>query len=191
MPQRLLQSVARGDPAAMGLCIDQYRRLVWSIARRRTRTKTDAEDATQDVFLEIWRHASRFNENLGSEAAFISTIAHRRLIDKCRKQNSDPLLERWSDALGNIDLSVTEGHCSQELSMDADTAFRAVAALRSEQRAVLELSFIYGLSHSEIAKHLQTPIGTVKSLMRRGLLQLKKTLIANDAFGYCEAAASH
>ena len=86
----LLQRIAAGDPSAVEGCLAKYRGLVWSIARRFAGNYADAEDAVQEVFIELWRHAARFDPALASESTFIGTIARRRLIDRKRRQSSRP-----------------------------------------------------------------------------------------------------
>src|SRR5450755_3811278 len=105
MSSSMLQRIASGDSAAVRECIDQYGGLVWSIARRLSRTPSDAEDATQEIFLDIWRSAARFDATQGSDKVFITTIARRRLIDRLRKTSSEPAMDpvevlesvAWSD----------------------------------------------------------------------------------------------
>jgi RNA polymerase sigma-70 factor (ECF subfamily) len=171
----LLQRVALGQAPAMHECIKHHGGLVWSIARRFTRSNADAEDATQEVFLDIWRHASRFDETLGSEAAFIATIARRRLIDRLRKRAAEPWIETSAAVLESLTCVADDCEKSDSL-LDAEQAIRAMAALRPEHRQMLELGFLYGLTHSEISERLNMPLGTVKSYMRRGLTQLRDFL---------------
>ena len=87
MAEPLLQKIANGDSSAVDECLAKYGNLVWSIARRYSPNNSDAEDATQEVFLEIWKNAARYDSDLSSEATFITMIARRRLIDRHRKQS--------------------------------------------------------------------------------------------------------
>jgi RNA polymerase sigma-70 factor (ECF subfamily) len=172
MSPSLLQRIAAGDSAAVRECIDQYGALIWSIARRLSRTPADAEDATQEIFLDIWRSASRFDAAQGSDKVFIAMIARRRLIDRLRKTSAEPPMDPI-EVLDNV--SSTESFASSsESSMEAEQATRALAELRPEQRQVLELGLLQGLSQSEIAERLQMPLGTVKSFMRRGLIKVRE-----------------
>src|SRR5580700_12012752 len=93
MSTSVLQRIASGDSAAVRDCIEQYGALVWSLARRLTRTPSDAEDATQEIFLDIWRSAGRFDAKQGSDRVFIAMIARRRLIDRLRKTTSEPPMD--------------------------------------------------------------------------------------------------
>ena len=82
----VLERVAAGDPVAVKECMDRFGGLVWTLARRALPTAQDAEDATQEIFTEIWLSADRYDQNRGSETVFVATIARRRLIDRLRKQ---------------------------------------------------------------------------------------------------------
>lgn len=178
----VLQRIASGEPAAVRECIDEYGALVWSLARRLSRTPADAEDATQEIFLDIWRSASRFDATQGTDKVFIAMIARRRLIDRLRKTTSEPSMDpvevlesvAWSDP-----------GTASETSLEAEQAARALQELRPEQRQVLELGLLHGLSQSEIAARLGMPLGTVKSFMRRGLIKVREFLNV-DAKGVSE-----
>ena len=177
MSESLLQRVASGEAAAMRQCIDVYGGLVWSIARRCSTTRWDAEDATQEIFLDIWRSASRFDATLGSDSLFIAIIARRRSIDRLRRANSEPR----TDPLEVIDqpISCADPGDAGVISMEAEEALLALATLRPEYRQVLELSLLHDLTQVEIAKNLNIPLGTVKSFMRRGLEQVRTLLAIN------------
>jgi RNA polymerase sigma-70 factor (ECF subfamily) len=167
----VLQRMASGDPAAVRECMDRYGALVWSLARRLSRTASDAEDATQEIFLDIWRSAGRYDASRGSDKVFVATIARRRLIDRMRKKSGEPAMGppealeavAWPDAASSPDTAIDAAH-----------AARALLELRPEQRQVLELGLMHGLSQSEIAARLDMPLGTVKSLMRRGLSRVRE-----------------
>ncbi len=171
MSPSVLQRMAGGDAAAVRDCIDQYGALVWSLARRLSRSPADAEDATQEIFLDIWRSAVRFDAAQGSDKVFIAMIARRRLIDRLRKSSAEPPMDS-DDALQ--DLAAPDAAEASETAFEAGQAARALAELRPEQRRVLELGLLHGLSQSEIARHLGMPLGTVKSFMRRGLLKVRE-----------------
>src|ERR1700744_2953911 len=174
MSLSMLQRIASGDSAAVRDCMREYGPLVWSIARRLSRTPADAEDATQEIFLDIWRSAARFDASQGSDKVFIAMIARRRLIDSLRKTSAEPPMDpvepleavAWADA----------GPAS-EISVEAEQAAQALAELRPEQRLVLELGLLHGLSQSEIATRLSMPLGTVKSFMRRGLIRVREFML--------------
>jgi RNA polymerase sigma-70 factor (ECF subfamily) len=172
----ILLRVADHEEAAVSECIQSYGALVWSIARRLSRTRADAEDAVQEVFMEIWRCAARFDPSRGTEAAFIATVARRRLIDRLRRARAQPLID--SDA--NIAEHPAESVDAASLEIDNEAAARAIASLRTEYAQVLNLAFCDGLTQQEISVHLGLPLGTVKSYMRRGLIQLRAHLAVDS-----------
>ena len=171
MSPSVLQRIASGDSAAVRECMDKFGPLIWSIARRLSRTPADAEDATQEIFLDIWRSAARFDASQGSDKIFIATIARRRLIDRLRKTTAEPPMDPV-EVLDTVEWSASS--TASETCMEAEQATRALQELRPEQRQVLELGLLHGLSQSEIAARLQMPLGTVKSFMRRGLIKVRE-----------------
>ena len=90
MADCVLPRIAAGDPAAVADCIARYGGLVWSLARRFLGNMTDAEDAVQDVFIELWKNAARYDPGLASEPTYITMIARRRLIDRKRRTGRVP-----------------------------------------------------------------------------------------------------
>jgi RNA polymerase sigma-70 factor, ECF subfamily len=171
MPESVLNRIARGEARAVCECIDQFGGLVWSLARRLTRSRADAEDAVQEIFTDIWRSAARFDPAQGSEKVFVTTIARRRLIDRIRRVSSEPTMEP-AEALEQVAWS--EPGSRGEICVEAERAARAVARLRPDQQQVLKLGILDGLSHSEIAVRTGLPLGTVKTYMRRGLIQVRE-----------------
>ena len=173
MSSSVLQRIAAGDSDAVRECLGQYGALVWGLARRLSRTPADAEDATQEIFLDIWRSAGRFDPSQGSDQVFIATIARRRLIDRLRKNQREPPMDPV-EVLDSVPW--TETASSAETCSEADLASRALADLKPDQRRVLELGLLQGLSQSEIAARLGMPLGSVKSSMRRGLIKIRDAL---------------
>jgi RNA polymerase sigma-70 factor, ECF subfamily len=153
--------------------MEQYGGLVWSLARRLSRSPSDAEDATQEIFTDIWRSAGRFDPTQGSDKIFVAMIARRRLIDRLRKTSSEPPMVS-EDALETV--PSTDPGTSSERCFEAEQATRALAQIRPEQRQVLELGLLHGLTQVEIASRLGMPLGTVKSFMRRGLIKVRETM---------------
>jgi RNA polymerase sigma-70 factor (ECF subfamily) len=171
-PQRVdsvLARVAQGDPLAKRECIDQFGGLIWSIARRLTRTHADAEDAVREIFTDLWRRAGRFDSAQGSEKVFVATIARRRLIDRMRRAAR----QEREESIDIHSLSWAGPGNGVAACAEARAAGHAVMQLRPDLQRVLELGVLQGLSHSEIADVLQLPVGTVKTMMHRGLIQVR------------------
>ena len=177
MNPSLFERIARGDPGAMGQCIDEYGALVWGLARRLSRTRADAEDAVQDIFTDLWRSAGRFDASFGSEKMFVAMIARRRLIDRLRRLKAEPPTVSDESLLAGVE---DGGGDIAETTAEAEAASRALGQLRPEQRQVLEMSLLQGLSQAEIATALNLPLGTVKTFMRRGLIKVREALNLGD-----------
>ncbi|MBL9076349.1 MAG: sigma-70 family RNA polymerase sigma factor [Planctomycetes bacterium] len=173
MTEHLLPRIAAGDAAAVDQFLRRHSSMVWGLARRFCRSAEDAEDATQEVFVEIWRSAERFDASQGSEVTFLMTIARRRLIDRARRQGRRPSSELLDDA-GTLPAPV--GTDRAELHDEVQRAKEALAQLRPEQREVLDLALGQGRTHQEISAAIGIPLGTVKSHARRGLMRLRELL---------------
>jgi RNA polymerase sigma-70 factor (ECF subfamily) len=172
-PDSVLDRVAQGDASAQRECIDRFGGLVWSIARRVTRTRAEAEEVVQEIFVDLWRTAGRFDPEQGSEEVFVTMVARRRLIDRMRRatQQGRPRSNNDVGSLGWANAGATVDSCPEALA-----ARQAVMRLRPELRKVLELGLLQGLSHAEIAKALQLPLETVEAMMRRGLIQTRELM---------------
>lgn len=158
----------------MSACIDQYSGLVWSLARKMFLKGPDAEDAVQDVFVDLWKNAARFDPDVASETTFVAMIARRRLIDRIRKMERRPD-EPSLEAIG--DPSPRELDESRpDLSDEARRALGAMEQLSADQQRVLRLSIVHGLSHEKIAQATGLPLGTVKTHARRGLIRVRELL---------------
>jgi RNA polymerase sigma-70 factor (ECF subfamily) len=165
--------VASGDGGAVRECIDLYGGLVWSLARRMSPSPAEAEDAVQEIFLDLWRSAARFDPGIASEVTFVAMIARRRLLDRRRHRRRRPETQSLADTPTPVeDASLAR----VEASAEARLAEGALARLRPEQRLVLLLSACHGLSHEEIASTVNMPLGTVKAHARRGLLRVREML---------------
>lgn len=173
MYELLLRRVAAGEQAAVAQVVRQFGGLVWSLARRLSPTSADAEDAVQEIFLDVWKSAARFDPAHGSEKVFITMIARRRLIDRLRRFRTEP--ER-ADAEELDVLAFPETSHPGERSVDAERAAVAVGTLKPDQQRVIALAVLNGLTHSEIAAETGLPLGTVKTQMRRGLIELRARL---------------
>lgn len=183
----LLQRVAGGDETAVKRVLDQFGGLVWSLARRFTRSPNDAEDAVQEVFIEIWSNASRFDPSIASETTFVAMIARRRLIDRLRRQGRAPTVEPITQAAELPSPSETSDNDALTIKEDSARASALLAQLRPEQQQVLRLSIYEGWSHQAISDHLGLPLGTVKTHVRRGLIQLREKLGVSRDSGFSAA----
>ena len=168
-----LPRIAAGETDLIQSCIDEYGPLVWSMALRRCPSRQDAEDAVQEIFIDVWKSAKRFDESIASEKAFIAMIARRRLIDRRRK------IDRSLDTTPITPvLEETRLHSEENLEHHAEIALaaRAIAQLQPKERDVVLLSVHQGFSHSQIAERTGLPLGTVKTYVRRGLQRVREML---------------
>jgi RNA polymerase sigma-70 factor (ECF subfamily) len=177
--QTILQRVASGEDTAFQECLDTYGGLVWSLARRMFQNNADAEDAVQDIFIEIWKNAERFDENQASETTFIAMIARRRLIDRLRKTTRQPDIDSLEDTL--YEPSNKSANDDILTNIEAKEVAKALKELRPEQRQAIYLSIVQGCSHQEIADALDMPLGTVKTHIRRGLMETREILGFDDS----------
>lgn len=170
----ILKRIAAGDSTAVNECVDRYGNLLWSLARRYLRNVTDAEDAVQDVFIEIWRSAGRYDPGIASESTFISTIARRRFIDRIRRAGRTPAMDSLDDDEGTpVDPGVA---ATVEDDTEVAIVARVLSKMDPEHQKILGMSLYEGYSHSEIAEALDMPLGTVKTRVRRGLIHIREQL---------------
>jgi RNA polymerase sigma factor (sigma-70 family) len=181
----ILERVGRNEPGAVDEMMSRFGGLVWSLARRSCPTTAEAEDAVQEIFIELWKTASRFDPSIAGEATFVAMITRRRLIDRTRRRTRRPepvALNESSPAPESSDLHL-------EIAEEAGIASEAFERLRPEQRQVLSLAIHHGRSHEQIAATTGMPLGTVKTHARRGLIRLRQLLEANG-FGSKNAAGA-
>jgi RNA polymerase sigma-70 factor, ECF subfamily len=177
----ILRRIAEGDQAAVADCLDFYGNLVWFLAKKYTNTKEDAEDAVQEIFLDIWQHAARFDAEKASESTFIALIARRRLIDRLRKRTRQPQLQNLEDVTAAVYPRNSERE--MQVNLDARRVSQIINRLRPEQKQVINLAIFGGLTHTEIAERTGMPLGTVKTLIRRGFQKVRDSFgIGEDGF---------
>ena len=157
-------------------CIDHYGSLVWSLARRFSPNAADAEDAVQEVFLSLWKHAARFDPEKGAEVTFVSMIARRRLIDRGRSRQRES--QRIEVLKTRTVQSTTAPAQDLEIAEEARRARAALERLSPDQQRVLEMAIHGGYTHDEIARITELPLGTVKTHARRGLIRVREALAA-------------
>jgi RNA polymerase sigma-70 factor (ECF subfamily) len=177
----VLHRVAQGEAGAFQEAIDRFGPLVWSLARRMSPTPSDAEDAAQEIFVDLWQSAARYDSAIASEATFIGLIARRRLIDRARKMGRRPqsvaLPEELPQGTSN------EPGDGMEARDEADHVRQAMQDLKPAQQEVLKLSIFQGMTHEQIAAKTGMPLGTVKTHARRGMMKLREMLAASSSGG--------
>ncbi|MEM7430719.1 MAG: sigma-70 family RNA polymerase sigma factor [Pseudomonadota bacterium] len=168
-----LERIAEGDRKAVAQCIDEYSGLVWSLSRRFFDNQADAEEAVQEVFMDLWENASRFDRQVAAEVTFVSMIARRRLIDRRRKLDRQPRIE----SLDERDEALCENaDAVLEASAEVQNVVDVLRTLKAEQQEVINMASWLGMSHVAIAEQTGIPLGTVKSHIARGLATIRDVL---------------
>ena len=169
----LLAKVARGDDAAFAGVYDQFATTVYGIVRRVVRDPAQSEEVTQEVLLEVWRTASRFDPGEGSARGWLMTLAHRRAVDRVRSAQASAEREaRATVAATDYDVVADE----VETRLDAQRVRRCLDALTELQRESVTLAYYGGYTYREVAALLGVAVGTVKTRMRDGLIRLRDCL---------------
>jgi RNA polymerase sigma-70 factor, ECF subfamily len=176
----LIQRVANQDREAFSQLYDRFSTVVFSLAMRMLRARSDAEYLLQEVFVQVWRQARRYSAERGSPEAWIINIARSRAIDKSRAirriEKSFVLTDDPARAESSDNSESSAAASESRLIMNA-----ALANLPDTQRRVLELAYFDGLTQTEIAQRLAEPLGTVKIRMRAGIQRLREIVSSQVA----------
>jgi RNA polymerase sigma-70 factor (ECF subfamily) len=177
----LLRRASRGDEGAFAEWYDATSARAFGLAVRVLRDPAQAEEVTQESYLECWRHAARFDSAKGSAISWLLTIVHRKAVDRVRSSES---AGRRDVAYGQRERSVPHDETAEAAaaSIEATRVRAALADLTAKQREAVELAFLGGYTHTEVASMLDLPIGTAKTRIRDGLIRLR------DALGVGEVA---
>lgn len=173
--EALLRRIAGGDQQAFSLLYDNVAPRVLGLIRRLLIDHAQSEEVAQEVFLEIWQTASRFDENKGGASTWILTMTHRRAVDRIRSSQSS----RDRDTkVGIRDFAPEYDHVSEtvEVTIEHERVKEAMERLTVLQRQAVSLAYYGGYSHSEVAALLKVPIGTVKTRLRDGMIRLRDEL---------------
>ncbi|AGY58755.1 RNA polymerase sigma factor [Gloeobacter kilaueensis JS1] len=169
------RALKQGNASALSLLYDRHGGVVYRLALRLLGSSEEAEDLSQEVFLQLWQKQT-YDPARGSLSNFLLTLTRSRAIDRLRSRGArGRFLQRW---MREGDVGIAAGSPFERLAADerSERVQTALKTLPEAQRQALELAYYEGLSQSEIAQRLDTPIGTVKSRSRQGLLKLRNLL---------------
>jgi RNA polymerase sigma-70 factor (ECF subfamily) len=173
--ERLLRRSAAGDEDAFAQLYDAVSSRLYGLVRRVLRDPAQSEEVAQEVFLDIWRQSARFDPARGSALSWMLTIAHRKAVDRVRSAEAS---RQRDDTYGTSNQDVDHDSTSEAVveRLDAERVHRALATLTEAQRQALELAYLSGYTHTEVATMLDLPLGTAKTRIRDGLIRLRDTL---------------
>lgn len=177
-PDRLVGLVARsarGHEDAFAELYDLTSPRVHGVILRVLRSPDHAAEVTQEVYVEAWRQSARFDARKGSVLAWLTTLAHRRAVDRVRKVSSDTVRDEQYGRRSN-EPSVDQVWDGVEQRLDVERVRRGLASLTEIQREALTLAYFGGYSQTQVAGLLDLPLGTVKSRIRDGMIGLRDAL---------------
>ena len=169
----LLTRVARGDQPAYEALYDATASRVLGIVRAVVRDSAQSEEVAQEVLLDVWRSASRFDPALGSAAAWVTMLAHRRAVDRVRSEQKAAAREIRT---ATADIAYDEVAEAVETRLERERVRRCLGSLTPLQRESVTLAYYSGYTYREVAALLGVAVGTVKTRMRDGLIRLRDCL---------------
>jgi RNA polymerase sigma-70 factor, ECF subfamily len=171
--ESMLAEVAKGDEAAFRAVYDQAAARVLGAVSRVVRDPAQSEEVMQEVLLEVWRTAARFDSSVGSANAWIMTLAHRRAVDRVRSEERAAARELRAMSAA---IEYDEVSDAALASLEQERVRRCLGGLTDLQRESVTLAYYGGYSYREVAQLLGVAVGTVKTRMRDGLIRLRDCL---------------
>ncbi|MEM7772467.1 MAG: sigma-70 family RNA polymerase sigma factor [Cyanobacteria bacterium P01_E01_bin.6] len=170
----LILSLRSGSQDALAILYARYGSLVYTIALRILKKSTEAEDLTQEIFINFWKK-EKFDSNRAALSTYLSIMTRSRALNRLSSQSSQQQsIQRLHQSLPTrTDITPLE---KASLLEQQDVVKQALSNLSERQRQILDMNFYQGISHSEIARQLEIPLGTVKTTARKGLVELRKML---------------
>lgn len=173
--EKLLMAIARGDGVAFERLYHATSAKLFGICLRLLRERSDAEDVLQEVYAVIWRKAGQFDAAVASPISWMAMIAHNKSIDRLRadtgSRNALPI-----EFAEDISDDIVTAHAAAELASDQRRLDTCLGEMEARRRTLIRTAFLEGVTYAELAQRSGTPLGTVKSWIRRGLQQLRGCL---------------
>ncbi len=171
----LMDRVAQGDQSAFGSLYDALAPHVHGLVLRVLRDPAQSEEVTQEVFLEVWQQAKRFDADRGRARAWITVMAHRRAVDRVRAAQASQErdlregIKEYRESYDDVEHRV-------QVALESERVHKAMESLTEVQRQAIKLAYYGGYSYGEVAQALDLPLGTVKTRIRDGMIRLRDTL---------------
>ena len=169
----LLLAAGRGDENALAQVYDALAPAVYGLARRVVRDPARAEEITQDVFLSVWRFATRFDPDKGSAQTWVMTLTHRRAVDVVR---SEEAASRREARAATHDTPFDSVHEQTATRLEGEQVRRCLGSLTDLQREAVTLAYYGGYTYPEVSALLEVKLPTIKTRMRDGLIRLRDCL---------------
>ncbi|WP_260614165.1 ECF RNA polymerase sigma factor SigK [Streptomyces sp. WAC07061] len=168
----LMQKVAQGDKQAFSGLYDALAPMVFGIVLKVVRDRAQAEEVAQEVMIDLWRQAARYRPEAGSVTTWAATIAHRRAVDRVRSAQAATDRE-YAQAAREHTTAFDEVAEQVETRLESEQVRRCMSGLTELQRQAVTLAYYRGLTYREVAEALRTPLPTIKTRMRDGLIRLR------------------
>ncbi|MBB1258397.1 ECF RNA polymerase sigma factor SigK [Streptomyces alkaliterrae] len=170
--EQVMEKVAHGDKDAFSTLYDDLAPIVFGVVNRVVRDRAQSEEVAQEVMLEVWRQAARYRPEAGRVATWVTTIAHRRAVDRVRSAQAAADREH-AQAVRDRSRPYDDVVERVETRLESEQVRRCLRGLTELQRQAVTLSYYRGLTYREVAETLRAPLPTIKTRMRDGLIRLR------------------